>query len=247
MNGYLTAKDVTFTWAENEQPWRGIWFAGAGASSSKLENCLIEHASGLCASYSCGYGVIFVGSSSPTISGCTIKDSTGAYGIWTENASPLIANNTITDSSSYGIYVTFNSSPTVSGNTITGHQYGIMVNNSSGTYQGNNLSGNQSAIYVNGSGSYLQNTIAGNDYGFDVYYSNSNNPVFSGNIYSNNTTADLNVSGNISTAVHWGETGDVVYTFGWLQITEGASLTIDSGRVVKGTGSGQITVYGTLT
>ena len=146
-----------------------------------------------------------------------------------------------------GIYVDSSSSLTLAENTITANQYGIYIwSNSSGFYQGNIISGNQYGIYILGGGTYLQNNILGNQTGIYVYY-NSNNPVLKGNTYSNNAMTDLSVSGTINTAVHWGETGDAVYTFGGLEVAEGASLTIDSGKTIKGDSGSQMSIHGTLT
>ena len=126
-----------------------MYFSGAGASGSRLENCVIEHANG---SYNQA-SAIYIYYSSPTITGCTISNSSANYGIYINNGSPVISNNTINGFSSFGIYVD-GSSPSVTGNTISGNTYGVNINSSSGgTYQGNIIMNNTSCgLYYTGSG-----------------------------------------------------------------------------------------------
>ncbi len=145
--GTLTATDVTFTWADGQNQWSGIRFDGAGASGSRLENCVIEHA------YGHSSKGLYITNSSPTITGCTINNSISDQGIRLENSSSEISNNTINGMSSVGIYVLVGSNPTVTGNTITNNGTGIYIDgNSNGTYQGNTLSGNTSyGLYHSGS------------------------------------------------------------------------------------------------
>ena len=225
VNGTLKATGVTFTWADGQNQWAGIRFQGAGASGSRLENCVIEHAAGsLYSSY--GYGCLLIVQSSPTITGCTINSSTGSYGIYLDSSSPTISNSTV-NGKGYGIYAFNKSSPTISGNTLSNNAYGIWVSSdSSGTYTGNTLSSNQ--------------------YGAFVQFS-ANNPIFSNNTYKNNSSADLYVSGTITGDVTWDGTGqDGIYQVAELTVSAGATLTLPQGRTVKLTSYGQITVNGTL-
>jgi len=145
VNGTLKATGVKFTWADGQNPWGGIHFNVTGASSSRLENCEIEHARGL---YNYG-AVLYISGSSPTITASTIHNCTASYGIFiTYNASPQISNSTISGISSGGVYVSYQSNPSITGSTISGSQYGIMVDASSGgTYTGNTFSGNQYGLY----------------------------------------------------------------------------------------------------
>jgi parallel beta-helix repeat protein len=128
--GTLNATGVTFTWADGQNQWGGIWFSGAGASGSRLENCVLEHAYGAYCYYGYGYqgGVISLYQSSPTITGCTISNCNAArYGISMDNSSPAISNCTISGMQAYGLYIFSASSPTITGCTITNNQYGIYV------------------------------------------------------------------------------------------------------------------------
>jgi hypothetical protein len=157
VSGTLIASGVTFTWADGQHQWRGIQFNGAGANDSRLEDCTIEHASGLyryCIQYSgCwdgDFGVIDINNGSPTIIGNTISDA--LTGISVDNGSPVISNNHITGMTTQGIGVSnSNSSPTVTGNTVTGCGIGLNVSNSNGTYQGNTIMNNTSyGLYYSG-------------------------------------------------------------------------------------------------
>jgi len=73
--GTLTANGVTFT-RSGPSYWRGISLL-AGSGNSRLENCVIEYASGI--SISPG-PVLNVQDASPTITGCTIRNSTATTG-----------------------------------------------------------------------------------------------------------------------------------------------------------------------
>jgi hypothetical protein len=154
--GTLKATNVTFTRA-GQTRWNGIWFQGAGSSGSKLENCVIEYTSGNCRNWSCGIDAIYIDHSSPTITGCTINNSTAYYGINIDNGSPVVSNTTvsgITNANGYaiGVLISGNASPTMTGNTIMNNNYGIMNNGSGGIYQGNTIMNNTSyGLYYSGS------------------------------------------------------------------------------------------------
>jgi len=224
VDGTLKATGVTFTWADGLRNWSGIQFTSS-SPDSKLENCVLEHASG-CWGGAYWFGVVYAQNSSPTITGCTINNCSGYYGISLNSSSSVVSNNTITGFSNFGLQVS-GSSPTVTGNTFSGNGYGIVVGgDSGGTYSGNTIKDNTSG-------------------GINVSYS-TNNPVLSGNSYSNNTGGDLVVSGTITNAVTWGEAGDVVYTASSITVANGASLTIASGRTIKLNGNTGIVVDGTL-
>ena len=226
VSGTLTATGVHFTWADGQSLWGGIWIQGPGASGSRLESCVIEHATGL--NMQGGSSIIdIVDGASPTITGCTINSSNNMDGIRIRASSPVISNNAISGMSECAVNAFYSSSPTVTGNTLTGNSRGIWIDNvSNGIYQGN--------------------TIKDNTYGIQAIYA-SNGPIISGNTFSNNVEGDLYVSGIIQTSISWGETGDAVYRTSGLTIAEGASLTIASGRTVKIDGGTSISVSGTLT
>jgi parallel beta-helix repeat protein len=202
VSGTLNATGATFTWADGVNGWDGIRFK-SGSSSSRLENCVIEHVSD--SDYS--DHAILVDSSSPTIAGCTIG-----------NVNP--------ESYSVGIYIDNNSSPLVTGNTISGWSTGIFVSGSS-------------------SPTVTGNTIRDNEKGIDVQYG-TNNPVFTGNTYANNSYRDLTAHGTIAegTSVTWPSSYDPVTISTTLSIA--GNLTIEPGMIVKGLDNGDISVSGTL-
>ena len=150
VSGTLNATGVTFTWADGQNQWYGMDFLGSGASGSRLENCVVEHASG-----KCGYsdaGVIYISGSSPTITGMTIRDSgAGCYGIVIRGGSPAISNSSISGVST-GIDVGNNANPVVTGSTFSGNENGACVSSDSGgTYQRNTFSGNTAyGLYYSG-------------------------------------------------------------------------------------------------
>ena len=147
--GTLDAEGVTFTWADGENQWAGIWFYDSGSSESRLDGCIIEHA------YGCNgnYGVIYAQVSSPTITGCTIRDSLAAIGIDIMSGSPLITGTTVSGMTDHGVYVRDSSSPTVTGCTLSENKYAIYIaTTGDGTYRGNTIAGNSSyGIYKSGS------------------------------------------------------------------------------------------------
>ncbi|MEI6262107.1 MAG: right-handed parallel beta-helix repeat-containing protein, partial [Deltaproteobacteria bacterium] len=149
-----------------------------------------------------------------------------------------------------GVISVKDSSPTIKGCTIDkcSTYYGILINNGSPVIQGNTINGfKESGIYVDGTSSpaITGNTISNNEYGIYVSYS-ANNPIFSGNSYSDNAKGDLTVEGTIQGAVSWDETSDAVYNIKRLNIPQGSSLTIASGRTLKINPGISIPVSGTL-
>ncbi|MEI6263155.1 MAG: right-handed parallel beta-helix repeat-containing protein, partial [Deltaproteobacteria bacterium] len=160
VNGTLAAKGVTFTWADGKNRWDGLYFNGSGSSGSKLENCIIEYtAFAGCDYQQCyGYSAIEINNSSPTITGCTIRNGSDNYGISINGGSPVISNNAISgfthypDNDGIGLLVSNNALPIVTGNSITANATGIKIDGtSSGTYQRNTIKGNSThGLYYSG-------------------------------------------------------------------------------------------------
>ena len=155
VQGTLTANNVRFTAADAQSPWAGIRFEGAGASGSRLENCVIEQAQGF--SSSSAYAPIHISQSSPTITGCSISasKSLGSHAgiIEVGSGSPIIENTSIVGMAlTNGIYVGGGGSPIVKGCTIAGNSSGIYTDSSSVVVQGNSIANNlQWGLYYTGS------------------------------------------------------------------------------------------------
>jgi len=235
VNGTLLATGATFTAADAQNPWGGIWFSGAGASGSRLENCVIEQAQGHTSSTS--YAPIHISESSPTITGCSISASkssgSGAGIIVVGSGSPLIENTSIVGTAvTNGIYVAgWGNSPIVTGCVISGNSSGIIIDNGGGTYTSNQFKDNlHHGIYVN----YGDNPAG--------------NPVFTGNIYSNNPDGDLFFTGHIMNgkSAGWGESGEPIYGLHNLTVQSGSSLSIAPGGTVRVNPNIFLTVQGAL-
>jgi parallel beta-helix repeat protein len=145
VNGTLKATGVHFT-SDGQNQWSGILFQGSGASNSRLDNCIVENASGTIINGYPYYGMLRMVQSSPTITGCTFNIPTGRYGIYLDSSSAVISNSTFSGTgNNTGINVTNNSAPTVTGSTFSGNGNGISIAaDSGGTYTGNTLTGNTS-------------------------------------------------------------------------------------------------------
>jgi|GEM_PF-1795215 len=230
VSGTLSATGVTFTWADGTNQWGGIQFSGNGSSGSRLESCILEHASHSVANYS--NASIGISSSSPAIINSIIRNAIsnagyiGIHGIWITDGSPTVSGSTVSGIPGHGIHIENSIAPTISGCTLTGNQYGLVVYSSGGIYQNNAFSSNT-------------------EYGAYIGYP-AKNPQFSGNTYTGNTKGTLAVSGSIDSATTWGSLWDPVTHLLGLQINSGTSLTISSGKTIKGENSTVISVYGTL-
>jgi parallel beta-helix repeat protein len=157
--GRIMATGATFTWADGNNEWRGIEFVD-GDSRSRLEDCMIEHASGYDSINA--RAMVFIPEStdrysSISIIGCTIGNGTALRGINVIDSYPQILNNTISGFTSitgytgFGIFVTGDSAPLVAGNLITGNSRGIGIySGAAGLYRANRIQGNTDyGIYNN--------------------------------------------------------------------------------------------------
>jgi hypothetical protein len=132
--GTLTATGETFTWADGVNAWNGMAFYDAGASGSRLENCVIEHAKGYMSSWDANIWspILRVSKSSPTIKGCAMQNCApeGAFPSWIpyvlmEGGSPILQGNTLNGLLPYtGISIGIGASPTLTQNTVVGLQTG---------------------------------------------------------------------------------------------------------------------------
>jgi parallel beta-helix repeat protein len=92
----------------------------------------------------------------------------------------------------------------------------------------------EQGIYVSKDSSpqITRNIINNDNFGINLEYGyyTQNNPILSGNAYSENPEGDINIYGNISAPVTWMDSG--VYRIDSLEVNEGASLRIQPGTVV---------------
>ena len=115
---------VTFTSASGtNNDWKGIVFddrSDYGGYSSSLNNCIIENA-GQTNAYGVGANVYCRYTNTPSISNCTIQNSSG-YELYCDHSSPGITGSTINANSTVqAIYLKSDSSPTFIQNTINGN------------------------------------------------------------------------------------------------------------------------------
>jgi len=109
---------ITFT-SSNVTPtagdWGRIYFSSfSDDATSLLNNCVIEYGGS-------GYGNVYCYQASPTISNCTIRNSS-SNGIYCFSGSPYVTGCTMTGNQMSGIYVTGTSTPCI--------RYTNMYNNS---------------------------------------------------------------------------------------------------------------------
>jgi parallel beta-helix repeat protein len=151
--GVLEATGVTFTAADENNEWDGIWLTGD--SRSRLENCVIERVKGRSSD---GYSMVRVqggvAGHYPSIINCIIGNGRAQRGIYVAGASPQILGNTISGFSDYGIYITGSSAPLLAGNTITGNRIGIDLSTTKyGLYRVNRIENNSEYGVSNGTSS----------------------------------------------------------------------------------------------
>ncbi len=177
--GVLEATGVTFTAADENNEWDGIWFY-SGDSRSRLQNCIIERVKGRSTD---GYAMVRVqggtADNSPSIIGCSIGNGGAQRGIYVAGASPQILGNTISGFPDYGLYVTGTySAPFVAGNTLTGNNRGIgsFVQSKSVVSRVNRIEGNIEYGFFTGE-SYIYSVA---DARFN-WWGSSTGPTFAGN------------------------------------------------------------------
>ncbi len=217
VKGTLTATGVTFTWADGTNQWDGIWFSGSDSGNSRLENCVIEHASGrfvISGLSDSACGAIYIAQSAATVTGCEISNCNASTGIYIVSASPEITGNTVTGMNDYGIYITGNSSPAVTGNIISNNTTGAKVDYSSSytinpVFSGNTYSDNTEDLYVSGTIKTAVNWSETGDKGYTI-----------GSL-TIDTGASLTIGSGVTVK---GKSGISIYVKGTLKAT-GATFT----------------------
>ena len=140
-SGALDATDVTFTWADGVNEWKGIYFSNSD-SRSRLVHCTIERAKGY--SETVPAMIYYSGSAgTPHIEGCVIGNGTAPQGIHASGGASLqILNNAVSDFSDCGVNLKGTHDTTVSGNTFQNNAAGIEITYSGGTSQNLDVSNN---------------------------------------------------------------------------------------------------------
>ena len=216
VSGTLVVLDASFKGAAPDQPWAGIRVSGAGARFSWIKGAMFEH----------GMGADFT-ESGFWQGGLGVLDIVGS--------SPTVRDSTFRGRADglTGISVRNDAAPLLAGNVIAGFASddaaGIRVDDG----------GNQgSAPTLTG------NTMRDNWIGLRVLYG-SGLSIAADNVFSDNSHADVLVSGTLTGTVAWPQDLNVRVE-GWLTIAEGATLRIDPGAELLFEGSGGLSVQGTL-
>jgi len=141
--GVLDATGVTFTWAEESNEWKGIYFHYSD-SRSQLVNCTIEHVKGY--SDTEPAMIYYYGSADDTstrIENCFIGNGPADHGIYASGGASLqILNNTVSGFSDSGVNLKSTYDTTVSGNTFQNNAAGVEISYSGGTNRNLTVSNN---------------------------------------------------------------------------------------------------------
>jgi parallel beta-helix repeat protein len=230
--------------------------AGAGINLSNSSATLTNNTT----NNNLQYG-IYMGSSSPVISGCQVLNngSSGSYaGIYSSSGSPTIQNSMIKSNTGGGIFITGSSNPcTISNDTVSsnGTGHGIYYYGSSpATISDNYVSGQTGANLVGIVTSWAQvnnNYITGNRFPLGVI--GNINTTYSGNTITGNTyntamgvLGDQYVSGTLLNASNLPSplSANVIITTP--NVNNNTTLNIQPGAVLKFLTSQGLNVYGTL-
>ncbi|MCK4660706.1 MAG: right-handed parallel beta-helix repeat-containing protein [Phycisphaerae bacterium] len=197
-----------------------VWVAGSGSATLEIRGCVIENVY--------DKAIYAESAHTPWVHDNTISGSPqGVVG-----TVATVQNNDISGAGSYAINLSGVS--TVEGNTITGGGTGIRV--SGGSIQDNTIGGGSGwGIYLTGTGgaTISGNTVTGKDY---PIYQGPGDPVYSGNLYSDNANTVIGVGGTIGQDVLWDDVEGLGYPYlvmSDVTVSAGQTLTIDPGVIVK--------------
>jgi parallel beta-helix repeat protein len=116
---------------------------GIKTAGNRLEDCVVEHATGTSGAmvYAAASGAV---PGEPRIIGCTIGNGSAPQGIKVKGANARLLNNTIFGFSDYGIYLDGSPATLVAGNLITGNRVGIgsFISSESAVSRVNRIEGN---------------------------------------------------------------------------------------------------------
>ncbi|MHB1361840.1 MAG: DUF6531 domain-containing protein, partial [Thermoleophilia bacterium] len=164
-------------------------------------------------------GINFNGGSGH-VTGCSVLYSSGGIMV-SSGASPTISGSTISSSSGYGISIS-SGNPTITGNTISANgSDGLHADVSLANLASNTFTGNHgAAVYMQGIGG---TGVTGN-----TYTGNGINGMYLFGDVTSSTAWPASNSPYVIQGIHGGSSGNK-----WMEITAGATLTIESGTVVK--------------
>jgi parallel beta-helix repeat protein len=166
--GVMSASGATFTTADANNEWDGIWFYTAD-SRSRLENCLIERVKGRSSDYAMIRVQGDTPGNSPSITGCIIGNGTAKQGIYV-TGSPQITGNTFTGFSDAAVQLQSTQTAMVTGNTFTDNSVGVHIiysGNTAPTVSGNTYSNSTEAdVRVSGN---IYKDVAWNEGAGTVY------------------------------------------------------------------------------
>ena len=211
---------VSHSYYSNRYNTQMVWVAGSGGATLEIRDCVLENTYDK-AIYAESAQTPWVHDN--TISGCP----QGIVGTVI-----TVEDNNISSAGSYAINLS--GVAIVEGNTIS--DGGMAIRVSGGSIQDNSINGGSSwGIYLTGAGDATinGNTVTDKDY---PVYQGAGDPVYSGNVFSNNTNTVIGVGGTISQDVIWDDVQGLGYPYlvtSDVTVSAGATLTIDPGIVVK--------------
>ncbi len=227
--------------------WSRIYFNGS--KSSSLEHVVVKYGG------SGESGSIYIYNCDVPVVSCEVSES-DSHGIYTNYSSSQIEGNTISNNSGRGIYHRYGS-PTDQNNVISGNTYGIYAYGSTPAINGNTITGNTNyGIYFNYATNapvIKNNTITNNLKG--VRLPASGFPVESnGNTLAPNKINGIWIIGNTRNSdLHLGVlspgngSNTTCYVIdGTLTMSQGATLTVDPGVVLKFSSGSGLTINGAL-
>jgi hypothetical protein len=216
--------------------WNGITLWSSGS--------ILNHAEVRYAGASSG-GTVMVTASSPTITNSTIKKSltsgiyvTGHYGITT---APEIANNTIVDNDGNNsivdggiVYYGYNCSSCQF--RVNVHDNDVERNASYGVFVGGG------ALFT---GVSLANNTIKDNANYAISYGGSIPSDIDQNTLSGNRFNAAYVSGTVDQSMTWADHG-YPFVLNLITVSQGATLTLSPGFILKGTAGSLMSVNGTL-
>ena len=230
--------------------WRYLYFAGAGSSASRVEYAEVRYAGQTTAA-------VYTSASSMTLANSIISNSL-THGFNAINSgSPTLTGNTITESGQSGIYISAGT-PAISSNTITGSgQSGVYIWGGTPTINGNIISNNTDWGLYYAYGTVVpvptNNTIIGNLRGARIPLASMPNPIDNNTLVPNQINGLWIIGGTRATSLQLPQQTDGTSVFNTYHISanstisNGATLIVDPGVIMKFAYNTGLTVNGVLT